>query len=170
MAESIVELQIEEDSWLSIKANDEWASFFKKFAEATVNRVCNKDINFSISLILTNDADIQEMNKQIRNIDKATNVLSFPHYCKSEIESFNKNENILLGEVVMSYNTVNEEASLFGKMFVDRVAHLFVHGMLHTLGLDHATDQDRCNMEMLETEILNQFNITDPYLCTFQEK
>jgi rRNA maturation RNase YbeY len=73
-------------------------------------------------------------------------------------------ENMLLGDIVISYNTVWNEASLFGKTFDARVSHLFVHGLLHILGYDHVSEQDRRKMEKLETEILKSCGIKDPYI------
>lgn len=72
-------------------------------------------------------------------------------------------ENMLLGDVVMSYNTVLNEASLFRKSFDARVSHLFVHGLLHILGYDHVSEQDRHEMETLETKILSTCDIENPY-------
>jgi probable rRNA maturation factor len=75
-------------------------------------------------------------------------------------------ENMLLGDIAISYNSVLKESAAFGKSIDARVSHLFVHGVLHVLGYDHIEEQDRNRMETLETEILAFFNIENPYILS----
>lgn len=156
---SIVNLFIDEELWVANISRGNWENSFRKLLEATPFPF-RKEIN----VILTNDDNIRQMNKQFRGINKPTNVLSFPQYSKDEILSMKPDEKTLLGDIVMAYNVVDNEASMFGKRLYDRVSHLFIHGVLHTLGYDHITEFDRHTMEELETQILLSFDIEHPYI------
>ncbi len=155
---SIVNLFIDEKLWIADISKKNWKKSFRALLSVTPFPF-KKEIN----VILTNDENIRKMNKQFRGIDKPTNVLSFPQYSKDEIASIKPGEKILLGDVVMAYNTIDNEASMFEKRLFDRVSHLFVHGVLHTLGYDHAMKFDQHTMEALEIQILLSFNIEHPY-------
>ena len=98
-----------------------------------------------------------EYNKKFHGKDGLTNVLSFENKDKFI------GSNLYLGEIVLCYNKIAEEAIQFNKSFRERLWHLFVHGVLHTLGYDHIKENDRAKMEELETEILSKFGIFDIY-------
>ncbi len=159
-------LNIEDSRWLLHKSEKDWHDDLQALFEKTLSTVSFP--NCWINVLLTDSDTIKDINKQHRNIDEPTNVLSFPHYSEEELKKLPDEENILLGDVVMSYNAVNDEAMVFGIPFFERVAHLFVHGVLHTLGYDHVREKDRGQMESLERHILSCFNIEDPY--TLREK
>lgn len=110
-----------------------------------------------VSLVLTDDAEQRELNKQWRGIDKSTNVLSFP-----QIEPFEPVEG-LVGDIILAEETVRREADEMGIAFTDHFTHLVVHGFLHLLGFDHIEDDDAEEMEGLETRILATLGIADPY-------
>lgn len=105
-----------------------------------------------LSILLTNDVEIQQLNKQYRGFDKPTNVLSFP---QDEVE--------LLGDIAMAFETLQREAAEQEKTFSDHFTHLFVHGVLHLIGYDHEEDEDQRHMEQKEVEILHHLNIANPY-------
>jgi len=107
-----------------------------------------------VSVLLTDDAAIQELNRTWRGIDKPTNVLSFPAAEKA---------GELLGDIVIAYETLHAESAAEGKPFLHHLAHLAVHGFLHLLGYDHATDSQAAAMEGLEREVLASLDIADPY-------
>lgn len=106
----------------------------------------------SLSILLTDDADIRQLNHRFRNRDGATNVLSFPD-----------GENDCLGDIAVSYDRVDAECHNENKTFADHFAHLVVHGCLHLMGYDHETDEDAQEMELLEIKILRDMNIENPY-------
>lgn len=110
-----------------------------------------------LSVVLTNDAEQRELNRDWRGKDSATNVLSFP-----QIEPFGPVIGIL-GDVILARETLEREALDLGKSLSDHFTHLIVHGFLHILGYDHIDEQDALAMEALETQILAGLGIADPY-------
>ncbi len=112
-----------------------------------------------ISVVLADDETVHQLNRQYRGIDKPTNVLSFP----GEEWDGTADKPLLLGDVVLGFETVKREADLAAKPLGHHVSHLIVHGVLHLLGYDHETDSDAAEMEPLETIILARLNIADPY-------
>lgn len=110
-----------------------------------------------VSVVLTDDAEQRELNKQWRGIDKSTNVLSFP-----QLELFSPVSG-LVGDIILAEETLRREAEEMGISFEAHFTHLVVHGFLHLLGYDHIEDEDAEEMEGLETEILAGLGIADPY-------
>ncbi|MFZ5912923.1 MAG: rRNA maturation RNase YbeY [Pseudomonadota bacterium] len=108
-------------------------------------------------LVLADDAFVRDLNRNYRNIDKPTNVLSFPAEDEDAIGPR------LLGDVVLAFETLLREAAAEGKPALDHLAHLVVHGTLHLLGFDHEEAQEAENMEALERRILAGLGIADPY-------
>ncbi|WEK04110.1 MAG: rRNA maturation RNase YbeY [Candidatus Devosia phytovorans] len=110
-----------------------------------------------VSVVLTNDEEQHELNKQWRGKDSSTNVLSFP-----QIEPFGPVVGIL-GDITLARETLIREADEQGMSFEAHFTHLVVHGFLHILGYDHLTDDEATEMEGLETQILATLGIDDPY-------
>nr|WP_314256307.1 rRNA maturation RNase YbeY [uncultured Devosia sp.] len=110
-----------------------------------------------LSIVLTNDEEQQELNKQWRGKDSSTNVLSFP-----QIEPFDPVVGIL-GDITLARETLIREAEEQGVTFEAHFTHLVVHGFLHILGYDHLDDEEAAEMEGLETKILATLGIDDPY-------
>lgn len=126
---------------------------------ATFNRLGFDKLESELSLVFTNDHDIRKLNAQWRNIDKPTNVLSFPAF---DIAPGNT-PGPLLGDIVLAHETVTREADNENKSINDHLTHLLVHGLLHLVGYDHQTDDEAEQMEQLEREILRNLSIADPY-------
>ena len=110
-----------------------------------------------VNVSFVDDDTMIEYNKKFHGKDGTTNVLSFENKDKFV------GNNLYLGEIVLCYNKIMEEAQQFHKSFKERLWHLFTHGVLHTLGYDHINDDDRAKMEALETEILKTFGVVDIY-------
>ena len=110
-----------------------------------------------ISILLTGDAAQKALNRQWRNQDKPTNVLSFPDRAPfAPVCGF-------IGDIALARETLEREAAQQQKSFGDHFTHLLVHGFLHCLGYDHENDADALVMETLETKILGHLGIDDPY-------
>ncbi len=111
----------------------------------------------SACLRVVDELEAKNLNKLYRNIDKATNVLSFPAEIPSEI-GIN-----FLGDIVICAQIVSHEALEQNKELTGHWAHLLVHGLLHLQGYDHEKDHAAEKMETLEIEILKKLHISDPY-------
>jgi apolipoprotein N-acyltransferase len=122
---------------------------FEKIASAAVS-AGHKDSEVSITLV--DDKQIHKLNKQYRNIDKPTNVLSFE-----------LGDDVLLGDIFISLDTVKKEADIAGISVSEHTAHMIVHGMLHLQGYDHLNDRDAEIMEKLEIKILKRLGYKNPY-------
>ncbi|WP_024515131.1 rRNA maturation RNase YbeY [Bradyrhizobium sp. Tv2a-2] len=118
--------------------------------------------NAEVAVMLTDDAAIRTLNRDFRGIDKPTNVLSFPapetHGADDEDVAPHA-----LGDIAIAYETLRREAEEEAKPFLNHLSHLAVHGFLHLIGYDHETDDEADEMEALETAILAQLGIPDPY-------
>ena len=120
-----------------------------------------------VSILFTDDASIHLLNRDYRQKDKPTNVLSFAHFDKDFFEvpmsSLPPQMPMLLGDVILAYDTVVKEASDQNKNLDHHIMHLITHGVLHLLGLDHHIEEEAETMEALEVEILKQLGVSNPY-------
>jgi probable rRNA maturation factor len=116
-----------------------------------------------LAVMLTDDTGIRTLNNNWRGIDKPTNVLSFPALPPSGESRSDNDAPRMLGDIAIAYETTRREADDEQKQFDHHLSHLAVHGFLHLIGYDHEKDQDAETMEALETEILMQLGIPDPY-------
>ncbi len=117
-----------------------------------------------ISLVLADDDFVASLNQQYRDREGPTNVLSFAaHGDMSELKELPTNMPVMLGDIIVAYDTVEREALHAGVTLDDHLRHLVVHGMLHLLGYDHISDDDAAEMEPLETSVLAKLGVSDPY-------
>ena len=114
-----------------------------------------------VSLLLTDDATVHELNKKYRNVDRPTNVLSF---AALDDEDEPIVDPMLLGDIIVAFETTKREADEQGVAFENHLFHLIVHGVLHLIGYDPIDDQDALEMEQLEIEILAKNGIGNPYV------
>jgi probable rRNA maturation factor len=117
-----------------------------------------------IGVSLADDTAQQRLNRDWRGTDRPTNVLAFPAWEPGTPAP--PGAPILLGDVVLAFETVAREAEEQGKPLANHLSHLVVHGVLHLLGYDHATEADAVAMEQLETTILAGLGVPDPYRGT----
>lgn len=115
-----------------------------------------------LAIMLTDDSGIRTLNGNWRGIDKPTNVLSFTALQPAAPQKPGDAPR-MLGDIAIAYETMRREADAEGKPFDHHLSHLAVHGFLHLIGYDHENDADAEAMERLETEILAQLGIPDPY-------
>jgi len=119
-----------------------------------------------VELTLTNDQNIQEINRDTRNIDKSTDVLSFPMNEYEKAADFSKIEDnpcafdpdsgeLILGDIVLSYEHVLAQANEYGHSYEREFAFLIAHSMLHLMGYDHMVDDERIVMEKRQELIMN---------------
>jgi probable rRNA maturation factor len=159
-----VQISIEDSRWKKV-LDEPIERFIETHVASTLNfdRIINTiPTHVEVSVVLTNDYEIKELNREYRGKDKATNVLSF----SQETDLFNLkdlNACVLLGDIVLSIETIQLEAEQQHKLMQHHLAHLIVHSTLHLIGYDHETDSDAQVMESLEIDILHQHGISNPY-------
>lgn len=116
-----------------------------------------------INITLTNNEEIHIINKQYRNVDRPTDVLSFPMYERDEIPELRRKNNMfaeeILGDIIISIPKVKEQSEEYGHSFERELAYLTTHGMLHLLGYDHMIDEEKEQMRAKEEKILERLNI-----------
>ena len=117
------------------------------------------------SLLFTTDAEVHALNRQWRQRDQPTNVLSFPMLERDELLNLRAEGGpVLLGDVALAYETCAREANHKGISIADHATHLIVHGLLHLAGYDHEiSTADAEAMEALETKALAGLGLADPY-------
>ena len=153
-----IEIVRHSDLWGSIELSGDALSraALAAFAASSVA----PDAPCEVTLVLTDDDEMRELNRTWRGKDSSTNVLSFP---AGDPVGEAHGEPSPLGDIVLAGETVIEEARLKGIPAADHAAHLVVHGMLHLLGFDHERDADAERMEALEMKVLAGLGIADPY-------
>lgn len=114
-----------------------------------------------VCIVLSDDAEQRELNRTYRGKDAPTNVLAFPLG-----DAAPAGAPVLLGDVVLAFETVAREAAEQEKPLADHLRHLVVHGVLHLCGFDHENDTDAVIMEAREVEILRGLGVPDPYRDT----
>jgi len=140
------ELNIDSNNWKEFKPRP----LIKK-ALAEIAKYEDID-DCEVSILLTNDAAIQILNRDYRGKDKPTNVLSFP-----------QDDDVLLGDIAIAYETMAREAVEQDKTLHDHFMHMLVHSVLHLLGYDHEEKHDQEEMEQHEIKILHGLSIENPY-------
>ncbi|HWE74633.1 MAG TPA: rRNA maturation RNase YbeY [Stellaceae bacterium] len=134
------------------------ASIARKAAIAALAQSGKKIGAAELSLVLADDATVRDLNARWRGKDAPTNVLAF-----ASDEPPAKGKPVLLGDVVLAYQTVAREAKEQEKRLADHLRHLVIHGVLHLLGYDHIKPAPAKRMEALETRILASLGVADPY-------
>lgn len=129
------------------------------YAEANIQSM--RTIDCVIRLV--DEREGQALNKQFRQKDKATNVLSFA-YDATELPLEADSEPDYLGDIVICEPVIQQEAEQQGKTYEAHLTHMIVHGILHLCGYDHEISADAEQMEQLEVKILAKLNIENPYL------
>lgn len=117
-----------------------------------------------VYITLTNNEEIHKINKEYRDVDRPTDVLSFPMYERDEIAGLKNDTDDeiekILGDIIVSIEKVREQAKEYGHSFERELAYLVTHGMLHLLGYDHMIEEEKAVMRKREEEILETLNIT----------
>ncbi len=117
-----------------------------------------------VAVRFTDDAEVQELNRDWRGKDAPTNVLSFPMLAADEVDAaLGESDDRLMGDIALAYETCAREAAEKNIDVEAHATHLVVHGTLHLLGHDHGDEAAGDAMERLETEILAGLGVADPY-------
>lgn len=145
----MIDIEVEDPAWAA--ALPEAEAIVRRAAEAALAR---EGTAGAVTLLLTDDESVRELNDRFRGKDSATNVLSFP--APANLEDH-------LGDVALAYGVCAREAVEQGKPLSHHLQHLTVHGVLHLLGYDHIGDDEAEAMEGLERAVLAGLGVPDPY-------
>lgn len=150
-----------------IEENEEYKKIIQKVVNTCFKEENLEKTNLYLNIILTNPETIRQTNKKYRNIDKETDVLSFPMFQKEELdnlikESLQREETIedVLGDIMISIPRVIEQANEYGHSVERELAYMVVHGFYHVMGYDHIKEEDKIIMRPKEENILSKLNIT----------
>jgi probable rRNA maturation factor len=149
---SLIEVSVHCDGWTAA------CPAVAELAEGAARAALGGAVAGAVGIVLTDDAEQQWLNRTWRGKDRPTNVLAFPVRGDAPAGA-----PVLLGDVVLAFETVAREAAEQQKPLADHLRHLVVHGLLHLLGFDHATDAEAAIMETREVEILQGLGVPDPY-------
>ncbi len=164
----ITDILINDKSWG--KENPNLESYLQDLINNVIpstklNKLLKQGIEIEISVVLSNDNEIQNLNKTYRKIDKPTNVLSFPAINPQDFDNELITENfIAIGDIILSFETIKRECKEQNKTFNNHLVHLLIHSILHLIGYDHKTDLQAKEMEDLEIELLKKLEIDNPYI------
>ncbi len=133
--------------------------------DAFINQIMKKcfetenlqNTNLYVSVILTTPAVIKNINKEFRNIDQETDVLSFPMFEKEEIHYITEEE--ALGDIVISIDRVKQQAEEYGHSFERELAYMLVHGFYHLMGEDHMNEDEKKLMRQKEENVLAKLDM-----------
>jgi probable rRNA maturation factor len=160
---------------IDIDADEEWDSsgswdeLVRRAAEAAIAesafpQLATGDRPVELSVRLTGDEEVRELNAEWRGKEKSTNVLSFPLAEMHDLQDANvAAPELLLGDIILARGVCEAEATEKGVTVEQHATHLIVHGTLHLLGYDHHADDDAADMEAREVRALDRLGIGNPY-------
>lgn len=156
-----IDIAINADQWLDMfKSTSELHSLCELVVGASaLTAKLNWPKDAELSLVFTDDTEMSKINGEWRDMQKPTNVLSFP----GDDIMVGEDAGPMIGDIIFAHETIMREAHEQNKAVKDHLTHLMAHGFLHLFGYDHIEDADAEQMESLETKILSTLEIDDPY-------
>lgn len=150
-------------TYLDTKENTEYENIILKVLKKCFEIEHLPEEKLLVSVTLTTPENIKMLNKEFRNIDKETDVLSFPMFEKEEIDYLIENKNWsyedILGDMVISLQKVQEQAIEYGHSFERELSYMVVHSFYHLMGYDHIKEEDKKIMRPKEEYVLNILNL-----------
>jgi probable rRNA maturation factor len=132
-----------------------------------IPELADPPVPVSVSVKLSDNAEVHALNREWRDKDKPTNVLSFPMLDDEELDALTEGKydapELMLGDIILAYGVCEAEAAEKGIPLAHHATHLVIHGMLHLLGHDHIDDEDAEAMEALEVKALASMGLHNPY-------
>jgi probable rRNA maturation factor len=151
----------DQTDWESIAVN----AVKSAFSVSSHGDLADAPFAVSISIRMSDNSEVHELNRNWRGKDRPTNVLSFPMMVGGEMNALANTDDgeVLLGDMILAYGVCIAEADDKGIALTDHVTHLIVHGTLHLLGYDHVDDAQAEHMEALEVKALASLGLANPY-------
>ena len=151
--------EIAETQFLHIEEKQKLKSFVEQVVTTCFQVEKIEHLNFYLSITLTSPEEIHKLNKEFRNVDKETDVLSFPMFEKEEIDKIKEQNKVnivpeALGDIVISVSKVEEQAKEYGHSFERELAYMVVHGFYHVMGYDHMEENEKAIMREKEEHVL----------------
>lgn len=153
-----------EITYLNIEENKQLEETIKKVVQKCFEEEGLTNSKLIMTITLTTPEEIRKINFKYRNIDKETDVLSFPMFEKEELEDKIKNKDFtyedVLGDIIISIEKVKEQAKEYEHSFERELSYMIVHGFYHLMGYDHIEEKDKKLMRPKEEKILSDLEIT----------
>lgn len=150
--EVIVDIINETENYKDIKEEN-----IEKYAETVLKEEFGGEKDVYVSLVLSDNESIRKINREYRDKDKATDVISFAYL---EVEDEFETPYITLGDIIISLEKVDEQSKEYGHSFERELYYVLTHGILHLLGYDHIEEEDKIEMRKKEEEILSRYGYT----------
>lgn len=147
----MIEVEVDDEQWAAALPD---AAALAMSAASSALDFEGRGVDPGLVILLTGDAQLQDLNRRFRGKDAPTNVLSFPAPATAGRH---------LGDIALAFGVCAQEAAEQGKPLEDHLQHLTAHGVLHLLGYDHTTDAEAESMEARERQILADLGVPDPY-------
>lgn len=151
--------------FLDLDENKEYIKLIEQVITTCFKEEKIEKLNFYISVTLTTPDEIHKLNKKYRNVDKETDVLSFPMFEKEELKQIIENQiknpiPEVLGDIVISMEKVKGQAEEYGHSLQRELSYMLVHGFYHIMGYDHIEEEDKLKMRPKEEKILTKLKQT----------
>ena len=147
-----------------VEPNEEYEKTIEQVLKECYKEEKLENSKLIITITITTPSKIRKINNEYRQIDRATDVLSFPMFEKSELDKKIENNDFLyediLGDIIISVEKVKEQAKEYGHSFERELSYMVVHGFYHLMGYDHIEEKDKVIMRPKEEKILNKLGIT----------
>ncbi|MEI3395892.1 MAG: rRNA maturation RNase YbeY [Clostridia bacterium] len=153
-----------EITYLNLEENAEYEEIVKKVIAKCYEEENLLDSKLIITITFTTPEEIHKINKEYRQVDRPTDVLSFPMFERKELEEKIEKQDFehedVLGDIIISIEKVKEQAIEYGHSFERELSYMIVHGFYHLMGYDHIKEEDKKEMRPKEDKILNELKIT----------
>lgn len=153
-----------EITYLNLEENAEYEEIVKKVIAKCYEEENLLDSKLIITITFTTPEKIHKINKEYRQVDRPTDVLSFPMFERKELEEKIEKQDFehedVLGDIIISIEKVKEQAIEYGHSFERELSYMIVHGFYHLMGYDHIKEEDKKEMRPKEDKILNELKIT----------
>ena len=152
--------QVSEIEYLNLERDEQWEKIINMVLEECFKTEGLEKTKLYVSLILTTPENIRKFNKEYRNVDSQTDVLSFPMFEKSEVPILKEIKyREAIGDIIISIERVKQQANQYGHSFERELAYMVVHGFYHLMGEDHIEEEDKKIMRQKEEIVLERLNI-----------